>query len=164
MEEDGVLIRQLGNLSHEKKEKILIGIYIIFFMYLCLMFWEVFMGSYRSHSQVRQYNLYPFATIREFIVHSSKYSFNVIFINLAANIITFMPLGFFITLILRKKIKLMNTASICVFIIICIEIVQFILNVGVLDIDDVILNTMGCVLGFGIYKAVYIFSYNRLNN
>ncbi|WP_081504378.1 VanZ family protein [Clostridium arbusti] len=28
------------------------------------------------------------------------------------------------------------------------------LNVGVLDIDDVILNTIGCVLGFMVYKVV----------
>ncbi|MCB2312957.1 VanZ family protein [Clostridium tagluense] len=31
---------------------------------------------------------------------------------------------------------------------------QFILNVGVLDIDDIILNTLGCILGFIIYKVV----------
>ncbi|MCB2322442.1 VanZ family protein [Clostridium tagluense] len=34
------------------------------------------------------------------------------------------------------------------------ELGQFILNVGVLDIDDIILNTLGCILGFIIYKVV----------
>jgi len=30
---------------------------------------------------------------------------------------------------------------------------QFILNIGVLDIDDIILNTIGCILGFAIFRV-----------
>ena len=123
-------------------------------MYLCLMIWEVFIGPYRSYSDARRYNLYPFKTIMEFILNSSKYNFKVIFINLVANIITFVPLRFFITLLFRRNLKLINTFLSCLFIIICIEIGQFILNVGVLDIDDIILNTLGCILGFMFYKIV----------
>ena len=148
-----MILRQIGNLLHEKKEKILIILYILFFMYLCLMIWEIFIGPYRSYSGVRRYNLYPFKTIKEFIFNTTKYNFQVIFINLIANIITFIPLGFFISLFFRKSYNLINTVLSCVIIIICIEISQFILNVGVLDIDDIILNTVGCILGFVIYKA-----------
>jgi len=36
-----------------------------------------------------------------------------------------------------------------------LEIGQYILNVGVLDIDDVILNTLGCILGFIINQYIY---------
>ena len=149
-----MILKKIEKLSHQRKEKILIGLYILFVMYLCLMIWEVFIGPYRSYSGARRYNLYPFKTIMEFLLNANKYNFQVIFINLIANIITFIPLGFFISLLFRRYLKLINTVLSCVFIIICIEIGQFVLNVGVLDVDDVILNTVGCVLGFMIYKAV----------
>lgn len=58
------------------------------------------------------------------------------------------------SLLFRKSAKVINTGLTCVFIIICIEIGQFSLNVGVLDVDDVILNTIGCILGFMVYKVV----------
>lgn len=147
------MLKQIRNLTHRKKEKILIGLYILFFMYLCLMIWEVFIGPYRSYSDVRRYNLYPFKTVMEFLLNATKHNSQIIFINLIANIITFIPLGFFITLIFRRSCKLINTTLLCVLIIICIEIGQFLLNVGVLDIDDIILNTVGCVLGFMLYKV-----------
>ena len=64
-----------------------------------------------------------------------------------------MQLGFFIPLLFKGYRKLINTGLSCVFIIICIEMGQFILNVGVLDIDDIILNTIGCILGFAIFRV-----------
>ncbi|MDF2505374.1 VanZ family protein [Clostridium sp.] len=149
-----MILSQIKKLLHLKKEKILVGLYILFFMYLCLMTWEIFIGPYRSYSGVRRYNLYPFKTIIEFLLNASKYNFQVIFINLIANIITFIPLGFFMSLLFRRSYNLINMLLLYVFIITCIEIGQFILNVGVLDIDDVILNTIGCVLGFMVYKVV----------
>lgn len=147
-------LKGIGSLSQDKKEKILIGLYILFFMYLFLMIWEVFIGPYRSYSGIRRYNLYPFKTIIAFLLNANKYNFEVIFINLIANIITFIPLGFFISVLFRRSCKLINVALSSMLIIICIEMGQFILNVGVLDIDDIILNTVGCVLGFMFYKAV----------
>ena len=152
-------IKGIGSLSQDKKEKILAGLYILFFMYLCLMIWEVFIGPYRSYSGIRRYNLYPFKTIMAFLLNANKYNFEVIFINLIANIITFIPLGFFISVLFRRSCRVINVALYSMLIIICIEIGQYILNVGVLDIDDVVLNTIGCVLGFMIYKAVNKFCF-----
>jgi hypothetical protein len=59
------MVLQIKRLSKQKKEKLLIGLYILFIMYLALMIWEVFIGPYRSYSNVRRYNLYPFTTILE---------------------------------------------------------------------------------------------------
>ena len=146
--------KKIENLFHKEKKRILVGLYVLFFLYLCLMIWEVFIGPYRTYSGEKRYNLYPFKTVMEFLLNATKYGFRVIFINLIANIITFIPLGFFITLLFRRTFKLINIALCCLFFIICIEIGQFILNVGVLDVDDIILNTAGCLLGFMIYKVV----------
>ena len=146
-----MILKGIGSLSHKK---IRLGLYIMFSMYLLLMFWEVFIGPYRSYSGVRRYNLYPFKTIIEFIFNYSKYNFQVVFINIIANIITFIPLGFFISLLSKRHFKLINSALFCIFIIVSIEMGQFILNVGVLDVDDIILNALGCILGIISYKVV----------
>jgi glycopeptide antibiotics resistance protein len=118
------------------------------------MIWEVFIGPYRSYGAVRRYNFYPFKTISDFLINSEKHGFHAVFINLAANIITFIPLGFFISMLVKKSRRLAYVLMYCLIIIIGVEIGQFTLNVGVLDVDDVILNSIGCILGLLTYKKV----------
>ena len=152
-----MIIKYIKNITYEKKSLIYRGLCILFLMYSCLMLWEVFIGPYRSHSNVRRYNLYPFKTIAEFILNADHYSSETIFINLTANIITFVPLGFFTSLFFKKLKKLTPMLLTSIIIITIIELGQFILRVGVLDIDDIILNTIGCIIGFIFYKRLKTF-------
>jgi glycopeptide antibiotics resistance protein len=118
------------------------------------MIWEVFIGPYRSFAGVRRYNIHPFKTIIEYLFNTKQYSSRVIFINIVANIITFIPLGFFLCLLFKRFRKPFNMA-LCSFIVIAIiEIMQFVLNVGVFDVDDIVLNTAGCLLGYVIYRIM----------
>ena len=128
--------------------------YILFFLYSCLMIWEVFIGPYRSFAGTRRYNIYPFKTIIEYLFNATRYNFHVVFINLIANIVTFIPFGFLIPILSKKHRTLFNMTIISLLVIMMIEVMQFILNVGVFDIDDIILNTSGCILGYGIYRIM----------
>ena len=150
-----LLLKMNGKVKMLKSNKKVLNIvmYAFFIMYLSLMIWEVFIGPYRSYTGRRRYNIYPFKTIVNYLLNSSKYNLNVIFINLIANIITFIPLGFFISLLFIKNHKILNSIFPCILIILSIEMGQFIFNVGVLDIDDIILNGIGCILGIMIYKV-----------
>lgn len=127
---------------------------ILFFMYSCLMIWQVFIGPYRSYSSIRRYNIYPLKTIRDYLVNSDQYNFHIIFINLAANIVTFIPLGFFISILFKRFNNITAIAIFSIVITTIIEAMQFILNVGVFDIDDIILNTVGCITGFVLNKII----------
>lgn len=153
-------IKHFKILENNKRKNMYLISYILFFLYSCLMLWEVFIGPYRSYSGLRRYNLYPFNTIKDFISNSTHYTSKVIFINLAANIITFIPLGFFISLLFKRFKRFSPMFLLSTAIIITIELCQFILNVGVLDIDDVILNTLGCILGFITYKGLKVLYVN----
>lgn len=127
--------------------------WLVFASYSLLMFWEVFLGPYRSHNVNRSYNLVPFKTI---LLFSSLQNHNteVVFINLVANIITFIPLGFFLPW-LFKHLHTFKKVFLCSAVIIfSIEIIQFILNVGVLDVDDLILNLAGSGLGYLLYYSL----------
>lgn len=139
----------------QQKRKILVRIStILFFLYSLLMLWEVFIGPYRSYSSIRRYNLYPFKTIVDFFINNKQYTTYVLFINLAANIITFIPLGFFLSVHIKKFKNTIKVSVFSITLITVIESLQFIFNVGVFDIDDIILNTLGCIIGHETYKFI----------
>ena len=72
---------------------------------------------------------------------------------LAFGILWFIPLGFFIpTLTKHKRFK--NTMIIGSLTIVTLEVLQIITSLGVFDIDDIILNVTGLIMGFMVYKAI----------
>lgn len=91
---------------------------------------------------VRNNNLIPFKTIIEYITRQDR----VAIINLLGNLIAFAPMGLFLPLLFKKQNKL-NIA-----IILVIEVLQFLSLSGSFDIDDLILNLLGALLIYGLYK------------
>lgn len=72
------------------------------------------------------------------------------------NIVLFIPLGLLTPIIWKKMNKLSNVIGIGFFFTVLIEISQL-LNNRSTDIDDVLLNILGGVVGFGLFKV-----WNRL--
>lgn len=128
---------------------------VIFILYICLMLWEIFIGPYRSYSETLRYNITPFNTIKNFLNFSSKYSFETLFINLAGNIVTFVPFGFLVPIIFRRANSFGRILVLSVISITLVELLQLVLRVGVFDIDDIIFNTLGCLLGYICYKTIF---------
>lgn len=98
-------------------------------------------------------NLLPlkvlFETYREVFINLN---INYFIINFLGNIIMFMPIGFFIPLlweIPNKKIIIVGF-----LFSLFIEVCQLFLNRGT-DVDDLILNTLGTILGLLVYKFLY---------
>lgn len=67
------------------------------------------------------------------------------------NILLFIPLGVIVPIVWKKMQKLTNVIGIGFFFTILIEISQL-LNNRRTDIDDIILNILGAVIGYGIFK------------
>lgn len=72
------------------------------------------------------------------------------------NIVLFFPLGFYITLLNRNK-KISVNVCLIALISTLAEIAQYLFSVGVTDIDDVILNTLGGFMGILAFKLIYDF-------
>ena len=81
------------------------------------------------------------------VVHYKN--FDYFLVNFVGNIIMFIPIGFCIPCLWNRKGY--QTIIIGVLVSIMIELIQLPMNRGT-DIDDVILNTMGIVIGLIIYK------------
>ena len=79
------------------------------------------------------------------------------------NIVVFIPVGIYVCM-LKKDWPILKKISVGFFISLGIEVLQFVLSIGATDITDLIGNTLGGILGIGVF---YLFSKvlkNRTNN
>ena len=118
---------------------------IIFIYYVILLFNMVIFARYNT---INSFNLIPFKSIIDIFNNGNIYS---IIINIFGNLLIFMPLEYFIIELFKINKFLLNFISSFVIILI-IEIIQYIFKVGVLDIDDLILCTLGMMLFYIIYN------------
>lgn len=70
------------------------------------------------------------------------------------NVILFVPLGFFLPILYEIIDSVKKILVIGFFISLTVEIVQM-FGCGTTDINDLITNTVGACVGYGIYKLVY---------
>ena len=97
-------------------------------------------------------NIIPFKTILFYLRGLSNSYVSIL--NILGNLFLFMPLGFFVPQLFKKINKWYYICIIGFCFSLCIEVSQLLLLRGIFDIDDVILNLFGCILGY-ILKEIY---------
>lgn len=136
---------------------------IFLIIYLGILTYSLFFGS-PSRVEMRQVNLIPFTTILPYINGTSNTNQEVSVVNLIANIFLFIPLGFYLSIIFRR-LRLLIRIIIILTIPLFIEIAQYIFEAGVSDVDDVILNFFGGVIGMMLlYIVEKVYSMVRKND
>lgn len=116
---------------------------LIFIIYvLCLFYVVTFQDVGWSSS-----NFIPFKEM-------FRYSFgsNLFIKNVLGNIIMFLPYGFFVSYYLDLK-KPLSAFLLILLVSMSIETTQLLIG-RVFDIDDIILNIIGGIIGFCIYKLI----------
>lgn len=73
------------------------------------------------------------------------------FAELFGNIILFVPFSFAIKQLFRMYYSLKKTVQIALIVSVSIECLQYLFNIGVVDIDDVILNVVGSYIGYLLF-------------
>ncbi|MFD1411299.1 VanZ family protein [Lapidilactobacillus gannanensis] len=71
--------------------------------------------------------------------------------NFYGNILWFIPFGMLQPLLQHRRPHFFSTVLLGMLLSLSIETLQFFLATGVADIDDLIFNTLGTVLGYGLY-------------
>ncbi|MDU2241630.1 MAG: VanZ family protein [Paenibacillus sp.] len=99
---------------------------------------------------IRSINWIPFYTIAEFFT-SRDIGIGRAFINVGGNIAIFVPLGILAAQIGNGKSFRMQSLWLLIASLL-LEIIQYVLALGSSDIDDILLNTLGGVIGIGIYR------------
>ena len=132
---------------------------ILFIIYIVILVWILLFKMSFSINEIyksRSINLIPF---RASVIVNGKIDISEI-IN---NIVVFIPVGIYVCM-LKKDWSILKKVSVGFFISLGIEVLQFILAVGATDITDLMGNTLGGILGIGVF---YLFSKvfkNRTNN
>ena len=96
------------------------------------------------------YNLELFKEIRRFITYREQLGTFTVLANLAGNILIFVPYGFFISMASRSR-GFFKTLFCSMGLSLAVEIVQLFTRVGSFDVDDILLNTIGGVLGYILF-------------
>lgn len=137
---------------------------ICFAGYCALMFWLLFVRN--RHPVLENYwaqmeqnvNLVPFHTIRLYlyVFRDSDLSHLIphAIVNLAGNVVMFIPLGAFLYPEFSGgwpafKVLLTTFVGICL-----VEIMQLITLAGSCDVDDLLLNLAGSLLGCMMYRII----------
>ena len=135
-------VRNRQNKKQRVLGKILFCLYIAFLVYF-LIFSERY-GREPGTASYR-YNLQPFQEIKRFWVYRKQLGFIPSFTNLAGNILIFIPFGFFFA----------TTVFFSFFLSLTVEMVQFITQVGSFDVDDILLNTLGGLIGYILFALMH---------
>lgn len=123
---------------------------IIFIAYLAILLRLVVFRNPLEPTLVGE-NLIPFETILMYL--NGKPSLMIAIFNLVGNIALFIPLGIFASLLFRKVAwwHILIGSALFSFVL---ETLQLILQVGSFDVDDILLNTLGVMLGHALYAAI----------
>jgi glycopeptide antibiotics resistance protein len=144
-------------LNHE----IVVNLLFIYLLYLAQMtIFPLNIGI----SLDRRVSLIPFKTIMQFIpvllknglmTNSGNPHLNAGAINIIGNVVVFIPVGILIPLISVRVRRFRATAILGFTTSLAIEILQFLFAEGrTMDTDDLILNTLGVAIGWGIFMAI----------
>ena len=114
---------------------------LMFILYLFLLFELVTSTDFESYSN----NFIPFKEIMRY-----SYTSKLFYKNVVGNMLLFIPFGYFVNNILKNK-KVFVCIYVTLITSLSIEIIQ--MNIGrSFDIDDIILNICGGIIGYLIYK------------
>ena len=127
-------------------------IYRIFiFPYTIFLLYLMFLGFGREQHDANIVRLLPFVSTVFFVQNTT--SWESIIINLFGNIIMFIPFGF-LGWLNAKYFSFKKLIVDFLSVLIIVEALQYLTRLGVFDIDDLALNSLGVWIGFQMRKFI----------
>lgn len=138
--------------DHRKAEKLLFALYGL------MMLWLLLLRRIGGGAGEVQVNLQPMDTLRRYIWvlrHSgSVYQRRYAVANLVGNVSLFVPLGIFLPRLFRKMEHFWRFFLCVVLTVAAVELLQMLTGLGACDVDDLLLNTIGAVMGWLGWKIL----------
>lgn len=130
-------------------------IWFLFLVYLAFLLYFLFWAEYFGRTEKIegfQYNLEPFREIQRYV--NLRQAMPMLFVtNIVGNIAAFVPFGVLLPVLLPVRMKrIWVTFFLSYLLSLAVETVQALSHVGIFDLDDIILNTAGGVLGYILYR------------
>lgn len=116
---------------------------LLFILYILLLYY-LLLGTENAASGM---NFIPFKEITRYSIGSRAFFYNII-----GNIVLFIPFGYFVSDYLKAK-KTHQILIPSIIISLTAELIQY--KIGrAFDVDDIILNVLGAILGFMCYISI----------
>lgn len=116
-----------------------------------LHFWNN-TGTTTLEQRIQSANFIPFHTIKMYLDWGNPFWTMV---NVPGNIIVLVPFGIFLPLLFKGFRSFFKTSIFSLFVILGVEVFQLYKGIGEFDIDDIILNVIGAMAGYVIWKVFF---------
>lgn len=142
------------SLERKKAIKRVTGLLLI--LYLMVLVYVCFFSERYGRNIISdhfRYNLEPFKEIHRFFAYKDILGAKAFMINMFGNVFAFAPFGFMIAVVSPKMRHFHKAASLTFVLSLIIETIQLVCRVGAFDVDDLILNTLGGLLGYIVFAV-----------
>ena len=138
---------------------------LLFLLYCGLMLWLLFGKRMDGSLEIsfegakENVNLVPFATVKLYLRLLQKGANRALLrhavVNLVGNVVMFVPLGWFLPSVWENLRAFFKTLFLAAVLICLVEAVQLATGLGSCDVDDLILNLWGVILGYGLWRMFH---------
>lgn len=132
------------------------ALWTVFIIYCFILVYVLFLSrgtrvgfTYAEYMQ-RFTNFIPFKTIIEYVQRYSNGYWRLATLNLLGNLALFVPMGMALPCLFKKLNRFWKVILTVLGMVVIVELVQGVLRVGSIDIDDVIFNVVGAMIGYEI--------------
>lgn len=151
-----------ANNTLRKKWHSILGV-CVFILYLMCLFYFLFFAEAmgRSGRGEYRYNLTLLKEIRRFMTHINLLGWKSFFLNVIGNVLAFVPFGFFFPMLLQKHKNILVATAAGFLFSLMVESLQLCMKLGSFDVDDLLLNTIGTLIGAICYVIVRLIMYHQ---
>lgn len=155
------IYRRMNKTEKTKKERILSVVFILYLLFLVKMI--VFKYPFAQMQQIvdtwqkdvvleglHTANFIPLKTIKMYIRYYDMPGIRS-FSNLFGNVLIFVPVGILLPIVHKASEKVWVLLINALLLVVGIEVFQLFSNFGAFDVDDIILNCFGVLIGSLIY-------------
>src|SRR3954470_16247807 len=122
--------------------RVLFALYLLTLLWLTLFKLSYDIGSVLSGYRTRSLNLVPFVTLGQVGLSET-----------VSNVVTFLPFGLLAALNFKQTALWRLLLAVLAFSVV-VETLQFVLAIGTTDVTDVVTNTLGGLVGLGLYRLL----------
>ncbi len=136
-------------------------IIVIFIVYLGLLAYFLFFSERMGREPGEEYmvNLVPFREIRRFAAYAKYFGekrFRLFALNIIGNVAAFIPFGLLLPTVRSRRHYFGHALASGILFSLLIETVQLVTRVGTFDVDDIMLNAAGCVIGYLLFRLLQL--------
>lgn len=132
--------------------------WLLFYLYIVLLSYFLFFSEHYGRGYISQeyrYNLVLFKEIKRFIEYRHILGYESFVVNILGNILAFAPFGFLLPMLNKRYRNIFFTTFLSFLFSLSVELVQLYFKVGIFDVDDIFMNTVGGIIGYISYRIFH---------